>query len=105
MGCRLGQGTGEHRLSHVVLGLCGGGRRLGGLAWRVNDARQSARNCAHLHGRVSGVEERGMKPFLPFTRPAIDEQSIAAVADVFRSGQLASGPKVAAFEADLAAYL
>ena len=46
-----------------------------------------------------------MKPFLPFTRPAIDEQSIAAVADVFRSGQLASGPKVAAFEADLAAYL
>ena len=46
-----------------------------------------------------------MKPFLPFTRPAIDEQSIAAVAEVFRSGQLASGPKVAAFEADLAAYL
>jgi dTDP-4-amino-4,6-dideoxygalactose transaminase len=46
-----------------------------------------------------------MKPFLPFARPSIDEQSIAAVADVFRSGQLASGPKVAAFEADLAAYL
>ena len=46
-----------------------------------------------------------MKPFLPFTRPSIDEQSIAAVADVFRSGQLASGPKVQAFEADLAAYL
>ena len=46
-----------------------------------------------------------MKPFLPFTRPSIDEQSIAAVADVFRSGQLASGPKVAAFEAALAAYM
>jgi dTDP-4-amino-4,6-dideoxygalactose transaminase len=46
-----------------------------------------------------------MKPFLPFTRPSIDEGSIAAVADVFRSGQLASGPKVAAFEAALAAYL
>src|SRR6202789_4649667 len=46
-----------------------------------------------------------MKPFLPFTRPSIDEESIAAVADVFRSGQLASGPKVAAFEAALAAYL
>jgi dTDP-4-amino-4,6-dideoxygalactose transaminase len=45
------------------------------------------------------------KPFLPFTRPSIDEQSIAAVAEVFRSGQLASGPKVAAFEAALAAYL
>lgn len=46
-----------------------------------------------------------MKPFLPFARPSIDEQSIAAVADVFRSGQLASGPKVQAFEAALAAYL
>ena len=46
-----------------------------------------------------------MKPFLPFTRPSIDEASIAAVADVFRSGQLASGPKVQAFEAALAAYL
>ena len=46
-----------------------------------------------------------MKPFLPFTRPSIDEQSIAAVADVFRSGQLASGPKVAEFEAALAAYV
>ena len=46
-----------------------------------------------------------MKPFLPFTRPSIDEQSIAAVADVFRSGQLASGPKVAAFEAASRAYL
>ncbi len=45
------------------------------------------------------------KPFLPFTRPSIDAESIAAVADVFRSGQLASGPKVQAFEAALAAYL
>ena len=46
-----------------------------------------------------------MKPFLPFTRPDIDPESIAAVADVLRSGQLASGPKVHAFEAALAAYL
>ena len=44
-------------------------------------------------------------PFLPFTRPAIDAESIAAVAEVLRSGQLASGPKVLAFEAALAAYL
>ena len=46
-----------------------------------------------------------MKPFLPFTRPSIDEASIAAVAAVFRSGQLASGPKVRDFEAALSAYL
>ena len=46
-----------------------------------------------------------MKPFLPFARPSIDAESIAAVAEVFKSGQLASGPKVHAFEAALAAYL
>lgn len=46
-----------------------------------------------------------MKPFLPFTRPSIDEASIAAVANVFRSGQLASGPKVRDFESALSAYL
>jgi dTDP-4-amino-4,6-dideoxygalactose transaminase len=46
-----------------------------------------------------------MKPFLPFTRPSIDAESIAAVAEVLRSGQLASGPRVQAFEADLATYL
>ena len=46
-----------------------------------------------------------MKPFLPFTRPSIDEASIALVAEVFRSGQLASGPKVLAFENSLSQYL
>jgi dTDP-4-amino-4,6-dideoxygalactose transaminase len=46
-----------------------------------------------------------VKPFLPFTRPAIDAASIAAVAEVFRSGQLASGPKVLEFEAALQKYL
>ena len=46
-----------------------------------------------------------MKPFLPFTRPAIDPESILAVGDVLRSGQLASGPKVQAFETALAEYL
>jgi dTDP-4-amino-4,6-dideoxygalactose transaminase len=46
-----------------------------------------------------------MTAFLPFTRPSVDEDSIAAVAAVLRSGQLASGPKVLAFEAALAAYI
>jgi dTDP-4-amino-4,6-dideoxygalactose transaminase len=46
-----------------------------------------------------------MKPFLPFTRPSIDADSILAIGEVLRSGQLASGPKVQAFEAALADYL
>ena len=46
-----------------------------------------------------------MKDFLPFTRPTVDEETIAAVAAVLRSGQLASGPQVLAFETALAGYL
>ena len=41
--------------------------------------------------------------FLPLTRPAIDEATIAAVGDVLRSGWITSGPKVRAFEAQLSA--
>jgi dTDP-4-amino-4,6-dideoxygalactose transaminase len=44
-------------------------------------------------------------PFLPFSRPTIDEATIAAVGDVLRSGWLTNGgPQVAAFEAQLSAY-
>ena len=42
-------------------------------------------------------------PFLPFTRPDIDEATIAAVGEVLRSGWITSGPKVQAFEAALSA--
>jgi len=42
-------------------------------------------------------------PFLPFTRPAIDAQTIAAVSEVLASGWITSGPKVLAFEAQLSA--
>ena len=42
--------------------------------------------------------------FLPFSRPTIDEATIAAVADVLRSGWITSGPKVQAFEATLSEY-
>lgn len=44
-----------------------------------------------------------MSDFLPFTRPSIDEATIAAVADVLRSGWITSGPQVQAFEAALSA--
>ncbi len=42
--------------------------------------------------------------FLPFTKPTIDEDTIAAVADVLRSGWLTSGPKVKELEAQLSSY-
>lgn len=43
-------------------------------------------------------------PFLPLTRPTIDEETIAGVADVLRSGWITSGPKVKEFEAKLSEY-
>jgi len=42
--------------------------------------------------------------FLPFTKPTIDEETIAAVTEVLRSGWLTSGPKVQALEAQLSEY-
>ena len=43
-------------------------------------------------------------PFLPFTKPSIDEETIQAVADVMRSGWLTSGPKVKELESQLSQY-
>lgn len=43
--------------------------------------------------------------FLPFTRPSLDQQTIAEVGDVLRSGWITSGPKVQAFEAQLSALM
>ena len=42
-------------------------------------------------------------PFLPFTRPDIDADTIAEVGRVLASGWITSGPKVQAFEAQLSA--
>jgi len=42
--------------------------------------------------------------FLPFTRPSIDEDTIAGVAEVLRSGWITSGPKVKELEAELSAF-
>jgi len=43
-------------------------------------------------------------PFLPFSRPTIDEDTIAAVGEVLRSGWITTGPKNQAFEALLSEY-
>jgi dTDP-4-amino-4,6-dideoxygalactose transaminase len=45
-----------------------------------------------------------MNDFLSFTRPSLDEETIADVVAVLRSGWFASGPKVQALEAALSAY-
>ena len=50
--------------------------------------------------RAAGVAE----PFLPFARPTIDEETVAAVAAVLRSGWITTGPQVEAFESALSAY-
>src|SRR5271157_618116 len=41
---------------------------------------------------------------LPMTRPMIDEETIAGVGEVLRSGWISSGPQVKAFEAKLSEY-
>ncbi|MGN1365784.1 MAG: DegT/DnrJ/EryC1/StrS family aminotransferase, partial [Victivallis vadensis] len=38
------------------------------------------------------------KEFLPFTKPAINEDDIQAVTDVLRSGWITNGPQNAALE-------
>jgi dTDP-4-amino-4,6-dideoxygalactose transaminase len=43
-------------------------------------------------------------PFLPLTRPTIDEETIAGVAEVLRSGWITSGPNVKALEAKISEY-
>jgi len=57
------------------------------------------------HVRHSGPQiAMSQQPFLPFSKPVIDEATIAAVSDVLRSGWITSGPKVQAFEAQLSEY-
>lgn len=43
--------------------------------------------------------------FLPFSRPSITEEDIAAVGDVLRSGWITTGPKSAEFERQLCEYV
>ena len=44
------------------------------------------------------------QPFIPFTRPSFNQETIDAVSEVFRSGWVTSGPKLAEFEASLSIY-
>ena len=85
-----------------------------GLAWwllgRGAELAARRRHWCHRGWRHPGSPfmndvPKPVKPLLPFTRPSIDEETIAAVAEVLRSGWLATGPKVAQFEAELSRYL
>jgi len=49
-------------------------------------------------------EPKPAAPYLPFTRPTIDDATVAGVAEVLRSGWITSGPQVKAFEAKLSEY-
>ena len=50
------------------------------------------------------LADSGRQPFLPFTRPTIDDETIAGVTEVLRSGWITSGPNLKAFEAKLSDY-
>lgn len=53
---------------------------------------------------MTNIADLSALPVLPFSRPQISEEAIAAVGEVLRSGWITSGPKVKAFEAALSAY-
>jgi dTDP-4-amino-4,6-dideoxygalactose transaminase len=53
---------------------------------------------------LTPVEATTKPAYLPFTRPTIDEATIAGVVEVLRSGWITSGPNVKAFEAQLSSY-
>ncbi|CAH2782381.1 MAG: UDP-4-amino-4-deoxy-L-arabinose--oxoglutarate aminotransferase (EC [uncultured Caballeronia sp.] len=45
------------------------------------------------------------RPFLPFVKPEIDDDTIQGVVDVLRSGWITTGPQNQQFEAELSAYV
>lgn len=53
---------------------------------------------------ASGSPAKPAPPYLPLTRPTIDEATITGVAEVLRSGWITSGPNVKALEAKLSEY-
>ena len=50
------------------------------------------------------VSAKPVTPYLPLTRPTLDEATIAGVVEVLRSGWITSGPNVKALEAKLSEY-
>ena len=53
----------------------------------------------------AAVNRIAVKPFVEFSRPAIGEEELAAVADAMRSGWLSCGPRVKEFESHFARFV
>ena len=113
----LSRRGGEHRLSDALGGLRRQ-RDRGVVPVRRSGVGDAARGHRHhhprrVHRRAQLMHASTETPaaftaadavsYLPFTRPAIDEETIAGVADVLRSGWITSGPQVKQFEAELSA--
>src|SRR4029079_4338680 len=93
---------GEHRLSHALDRLRG--QRHRGVAAPRRVALAAA---AFSHRRDNPRRLPGgplVAAYIPFARPEIDEDTIAAVSEVLRSGWITSGPQVQRFASALAAY-
>src|SRR5262245_14934181 len=73
--------------------------------WRGTHRPEAGRHRADRRGRPGARTSCAMKDYLPFTRPTIDEDTIAGVGEVLRSGWITTGPQVARFESELAGYL
>src|ERR1051325_113417 len=53
---------------------------------------------------AAAAPSKSAAPYLPLTRPTIDEETIAGVGDVLRSGWITSGPNVKALAAKLSEH-
>jgi dTDP-4-amino-4,6-dideoxygalactose transaminase len=53
---------------------------------------------------MSAAPAKSTAPYLPLTRPTIDDATIAGVGEVLRSGWITSGPKVKELEAKLSEF-
>src|SRR5205823_6113179 len=71
-------------------------------ARRVGDPVALVRHRLHHRRRMAGGAV--MRGYLKFASPVLDEATIAGVAEVLRSGHIASGPWVQRFESELSMF-
>src|SRR5260363_29240 len=94
-----------HCLSDALARLCRECSARCAFLWRSVDAATFGGDIDHSAWRLCpGPERRMNAPFLPLTRPDIDEATIAGVAEVLRSGWITTGEQNRAFEAALSEY-